>query len=117
VYVEGNMVQASFANLRVRGCQRTGILIDGPQADIELKDSAVRDSAVPMRIVADAVRHLPGDNTYEGNDDNRIQVIRSGQITDEAAWADPGIPYAVRATPSPETELTIEQGARMEFDS
>jgi hypothetical protein len=117
VYVEGNPVQASFTNLQLRGCEQAGLLVDGPQADIELQDSAVRGSAVPMRIVANAVRHLSGGNTYEDNDDNRIHVIRSGQVVNEATWPDPGVAYAVGTTLTPETELTLEEGARLEFES
>jgi hypothetical protein len=99
----------TVSHCEIDGSATKGIDCDSGSQPVRIEATNIHDcNSYPVRIAAQYVDSLAGDNTYADNGVQAISVF--GDVTRSLTWPNEGVPYY------PDGSLTIYNGATLTLD-
>ncbi len=94
-----------------------GVRFVGTAYALDFEDNVITDNGgAPITVDANSVGLIPPNNDYSGNETDAFRIGGS-QLTSDATWANPGIPFIVENMISiePGVTLTLNPGLALRF--
>lgn len=120
LFLDGNTgLRLSNSTLRDNAISGVSLSLSGVQDQVDITANNFEGNAVVAYSNTSAARSFASDNSFENNE---VQAVRmEGKsfepLSDDATWVPLGIPYQLTGELRVQSELTIEPGVDIRFES